>query len=205
MNKKIYFDNNFVQICDEGIQPSANQLIINYELTDKTTFQHIITNHISGKNQNNVFITCKNGAEAFETLKSVFFYIEAAGGIIKQSDKYLFIYRFNKWDLPKGKIEKGEKPEEAAIRECEEECAITGLQLITELPCTHHMYPYKNNYAIKTTFWYLMQSNHTGKLVPQKEEGIQKAEWMDENNIRSLVLKNTYPSVIDLISGIIPA
>ena len=41
----------------------------------------------------------------------------------------LFIYRFNKWDLPKGKLNKGEKKQDCAIREVEEECGICNLQI----------------------------------------------------------------------------
>ncbi|QQS63451.1 MAG: NUDIX domain-containing protein [Chitinophagaceae bacterium] len=51
--------------------------------------------------------------------------VEAAGGIVQNENKeILFIYRRNKWDLPKGKIEKKELPENAAAREIEEETGI---------------------------------------------------------------------------------
>ena len=51
--------------------------------------------------------------------------IEAAGGLVKnENGDYLFIYRNDKWDLPKGKIEKDEKTKVAAVREVEEECGI---------------------------------------------------------------------------------
>ncbi len=55
-----------------------------------------------------------------EKLKETFFknfkVIEAAGGIVQNEKKdILFIYRLGKWDLPKGKIEKGEKEEACAV------------------------------------------------------------------------------------------
>src|SRR5690606_14812656 len=38
-----------------------------------------------------------------------FDYLEAAGGLVFNSKKeVLFIYRLDKWDLPKGKVEAGE-------------------------------------------------------------------------------------------------
>jgi len=71
-----------------------------------------------------------------------FFKIEkAAGGLVtNQNDETLFIFRFDKWDLPKGKIEKGEKKKEAAIREVEEECGISGLTIEKKLQKTYHIF-----------------------------------------------------------------
>ncbi len=34
--------------------------------------------------------------------------IKTAGGIVIKNEKILFIYKNGKWDLPKGKIDKGE-------------------------------------------------------------------------------------------------
>jgi len=45
-----------------------------------------------------------------------------------------------------------------------------------------------------------MNSTHSGKLIPQTEENIEKVEWMDKNAIHSIVKENTYPSVLDVIS-----
>ena len=55
---------------------------------------------------------------------SHFTIILAAGGIVKKDKKFLFIKRHGKWDIPKGKLEKGENDEEGAVREIEEECNI---------------------------------------------------------------------------------
>ena len=50
-----------------------------------------------------------------------FIVIEAAGGIVKNKrGDYLLIYRHDTWDLPKGKIDPGETPDEAALREVRE-------------------------------------------------------------------------------------
>lgn len=56
--------------------------------------------------------------------------IEAAGGLVLRSDgHFLGIFRLGKWDLPKGKAEKGESMETTALREVEEECGIFGLSV----------------------------------------------------------------------------
>jgi len=67
---------------------------------------------------------------SFEKLLSFFPLIEAAGGIVtKEENQILFIYRFGKWDLPKGKSEANETPVETAIREVMEETGVSGLEI----------------------------------------------------------------------------
>ena len=51
--------------------------------------------------------------------------IIAAGGLVtNENNELLMIFRRGKWDLPKGKLDKGETIEECAIREVEEETGI---------------------------------------------------------------------------------
>jgi 8-oxo-dGTP pyrophosphatase MutT (NUDIX family) len=138
----------------------------------------------------------------FNKLIKAFKLIYAAGGLIESKSKILFIYRLNTWDLPKGKLELGESPHEAAIRECEEECGITQLSICNELPSTYHIYKYKGKFALKKTFWFSMTTKHKGILVPQIEEKIEKVEWFDKEQINSIVLKNTYPAILDVIKAI---
>ena len=82
---------------------------------------------------------------------SLFKIIEAAGGFIHNADGALFMYRNNKWDLPKGKIDKGETPKKGAVRECEEECGVSKLKIIKVLPATYHIYTLKGD-LIKNAF-----------------------------------------------------
>ncbi|MBK7669303.1 MAG: NUDIX domain-containing protein [Sphingobacteriaceae bacterium] len=174
MNKKVYYNSKFMLLTTGDIQPAGNQLIVDTVNLSKKTLNERIHTFIEQNDGPDLILKCFNVDTLFEELKNEFKYIEAAGGLIEQNKKYLFIYRLNKWDLPKGKIDKGESSKQAAIRECEEECAITGLEIINELPSTYHIYPYKGTYALKTTYWFLMKSCFTGKLIPQTEENIEK-------------------------------
>lgn len=127
--------------------------------------------------------------------------IEAAGGAVLNSEgKLLMIYRNNKWDLPKGKLEKRETPEIAAIREVEEECGVTGLSIIRPLTPTYHTYKEKGQFILKKTWWYEMHCHVTSSaLVPQEEEGITRVEWMSKEDVND-ALTNTFHSVIEVVN-----
>ncbi len=124
-----------------------------------------------------------------------FEYLEAAGGIVENhKDEILFIQRFSKWDLPKGKVEKGESLETTAKREIGEECGVHDVTLNYFIITTYHLYYAKKN-ILKATHWYHLNSNEENpKLVPQKEEGIQKVEWISEDNLDE-VYENTYENI----------
>ncbi|PHR74200.1 MAG: NUDIX hydrolase [Lutibacter sp.] len=125
-----------------------------------------------------------------------FFKIErAAGGLVKnKNEETLFIYRFEKWDLPKGKIEKGESKKEAAIREVEEECGVNKLKIDKKLQKTYHIFQRNGRETLKITYWYLMNTNYSGTLKPQLEEGITEVVFKNERETKE-ALKNTYGNI----------
>ena len=83
---------------------------------------------MDGSFKNGVVIQHYDIDELYYALRRVTSYVPAAGGIVQNEHReVLFIFRKGKWDLPKGKMEKAERPEVAAIREVEEECGVTGL------------------------------------------------------------------------------
>ncbi|MDG1687236.1 MAG: NUDIX domain-containing protein [Flavobacteriaceae bacterium] len=127
----------------------------------------------------------------FKTFQSV----EAAGGLVKHQDgRFLFIYRNNKWDLPKGKIEKRETLIKAAIREVSEETGVCDLIIKKPLPKTYHIYNANGKFKVKKTNWFLMESNYLGPLAPQIEENIQMAVWKKDTEIPEL-MKNAYENI----------
>lgn len=138
--------------------------------------------------------------ETLESLLPYFQYIQAAGGLIERDNTWLFIRRHDRWDLPKGKLEKNEPPETGAIRECEEECAVRDLQIVRTLRPTFHVYPYKNGFALKRTHWYYMKTSYRGNLTPQLEEHITEVKWFNRKAVQSLVLADTYYTIADVVN-----
>ena len=126
--------------------------------------------------------------------------ITASGGIIENSNgEYLFIFRRDKWDLPKGKMDAGETPLNTAIREIEEETGVNGLELISPLKDTFHTYEAFGKKWLKTTHWFHFKTNFSGELIPQTEEDITEIKWIKPQEI-SLVKQNTYPSILDILN-----
>ena len=120
--------------------------------------------------------------------------VKAAGGLVRHQDqRLLFIYRNNKWDLPKGRIERQEKVGLAAIREVEEECGISNLKLVKPLITTYHTY-FQDGLKLKETFWFLMTSDFEEALVPQLEEGITIAVFKNQMAIIN-ALQNSYKNI----------
>ncbi len=137
----------------------------------------------------------KDLGQVWKDLTSYFKIIEAAGGVVKNSmDEILMIFRLGKWDLPKGKLEEGESVREGAKREVIEECGISALRVVRELPMTYHTYTVKEQPVLKRTYWFEMKTEHKAQLVPQIEEHIEKAQWVNPDFLDEY-LGNTYASI----------
>ncbi len=127
--------------------------------------------------------------------KKQFKIIEAAGGVVfNEYEEVLWIYRNERWDLPKGKIEKNEDITIAAIREVEEECGISNVVLKKFIMPTYHIYQYKRMNVLKVTYWYEMFVDSHQELMPQLEEGITKVSWLDTKAMKEAI-KDTYDNI----------
>ena len=121
--------------------------------------------------------------------------IEAAGGLVRHQDgRFLFIYRNDKWDLPKGRIEKNEPIRIAAVREVEEETGVDGLEIVKPLIETFHVFNRNGKYKLKKTFWFEMKTASTVTLTPQLNEGIEQAVWVLEKEIPQK-FENAYENI----------
>ncbi|MFN8153569.1 MAG: NUDIX domain-containing protein [Bacteroidia bacterium] len=136
--------------------------------------------------------TWKNFCSLYEVL-------EAAGGLVlNKTHHLLMIFRNSKWDLPKGKIESGEEPDTAAIREVYEECGIGYLKLLKQVQTTFHTYPFKDHQVLKKTYWFLMSTDDDEAPIPQTEEGITEVKWMNRAEVKS-AMRNSYASIVHLL------
>lgn len=125
--------------------------------------------------------------------------IVAGGGkVINSKGEILFIYRNDKWDLPKGKVEGKESIEETSLREVEEETNVTGLKIIKPLETTYHIFKRNGRHKIKITYWFEMTSDYNGKLEPQVEEGITQVKWLNQQQTKE-AMENSYANIKILV------
>ncbi len=126
-----------------------------------------------------------------EFVKNQYLVIEAAGGIVRKEGKILMIYRLKKWDLPKGKLEKGESPLVGALREVEEECMVKA-EAIQEVCHTWHTYTRNKKKYLKKTYWYAMNNLDDRKMRAQTEESIEEVRWMSEGEVKDLLYESYF-------------
>lgn len=138
-----------------------------------------------------------------EKLKKSFFkhfnIIQAAGGLVLNKKKeILMIFRRGKWDLPKGKLDKGETLEQCAVREVEEETGISKIELGKKIAVTYHTYTEFGKHNLKESHWYNMNTTDE-KLIPQTEEDITEIKWVKKSDIKNYT-SNTFPSINDVLT-----
>ena len=112
-------------------------------------------------------------------LISQYRFVKAAGGVVAAPDgDRLVILREDRYDLPKGMVEKGETLHQAAIREVKEETGLHNIAIDSLLMKTYHIYDKYGGWHLKQTSWFAMHTAEKENPTPQQEEGITRAEWV---------------------------
>ena len=152
-----------------------------------TSVTQIIKALKSSKNSK-VFLYHKDMDKLWKGFKKKFPMVEAAGGLVMRTDnKLLFIFRNDKWDLPKGGVEKKELIIDAAKREVTEETGVTDIIVEKRISETYHIFKKGKRFRLKKTYWFKMSTTYMGKTKPQTEEGIEKTKWVSNKNIEDIL------------------
>lgn len=141
----------------------------------------------------------------FEKLKNHFFELftlqKAGGGlVVNNKNEILMILRRGVWDLPKGKLEKGENMADCALREVMEETGIHNLVVQQLLCITYHTYRENGLYILKESHWYKMQAYANESPVPQLEEQITEIKWVPKSDVRHY-LANSFEAIKDVVTN----
>ena len=194
-------DNRVVVLTDKNIE----QLAINNGKVDvfknKKTLAKRLKRFEESEDQC-LYIVHSDLDELYGSVTRCFKYIEAAGGLVTLADgRILLIERLGKWDLPKGKGEKGESLQETAIREVMEECGLkTAPEITGELTNMYHTYYRNGKHILKHTAWYVMKYDGDETLYPQFDEDITRAVWLPKDRLDD-VLENTYESIKQVLNS----
>ena len=102
---------------------------------------------------------------------------------------------YNNWGLPKGHIEGGETPEQAAVREVEEETGLSRLDVVAQLPTIDWYFRDRGKLVHKFCHFFLVVSP-SGDAVPQLDEGITACMWLP---LEQAVATVTYANAREVI------
>ena len=196
---KIYMNERVAVLTGENLKTPVKNSLHVFE-SKKALAKRL--KHFENSDEACLYIVHSNLDELLKQVSDCFKYIEAAGGLVTLPDgRILLIERLGKWDLPKGKAEKGESLQETAIREVMEECGLkTSPKITGELTHTFHTYHRGGKHILKHTAWYMMLYDGDETLHPQFDEDITRAVWLPANQL-NIVLQNTYKSIKQVIEN----
>jgi ADP-ribose pyrophosphatase YjhB (NUDIX family) len=185
-------------IIDASEEPLTQAKLIHHVWVQNVSDDdlNILLNFLDSKIPTNLFslyLSVKDYDGIKHFLRKKFKVVKAAGGLVRKKDKFLMIYRMKKWDLPKGKIEKGEKNRKAAVREVEEECNVT-VKVEGKICTTWHTYTMNRRAMIKKTRWYVMDVVDDSKMRPEISEDIEETRWMNGKEVYH-ALEHSYKSI----------
>ena len=181
---KVFFNQKLILLTTDIMSPKEDSPFFYVKFTNKK----FVVQMLKSKKVKMLYLYHSKEDKLWYYFLNMFKLIEAAGGLVRnlKTNHFLFIFRNKKWDLPKGRINKNEEVQKAAIREVEEETGVENLSITKPLNTTYHIFKRNRKYRLKKTFWYLMETDYNGELTPETKEGIEKAIWIDKKLIVSL-------------------
>lgn len=191
MNRTVYFADRVVAFTAEA--PGGAWYAVAAEACGGISRAKIL-NFL--ESHNSVAVVSDDPDRAFAAFAAEFTPVEAAGGVVvNDCGEWLMIHRNGRWDLPKGHLECGERIEECAAREVEEETGVAA-RVVRPLCETLHAYyfPKTARWELKRTHWYELHAPGCAGLTPQTEEGIDSAVWCAPREVADN-LRDAFPTI----------
>ncbi|MEL6923542.1 MAG: NUDIX domain-containing protein [Bacteroidota bacterium] len=203
---KIYINERPLILCNtndlESSLPKQDELLVARYPGKKKFLVNYIDQMEKSDRYDAIVLHAANYEQLVKDYQSLYKIIEAAGGLVfNEKGEVLFIHRLGWWDLPKGKLEKGESIGEGAVREVEEETGLKDIQLGEKIYESYHTYRNrKDKRVLKRTYWFKMTAPNQ-PLTPQTEEDITEAVWRSLSDFFDGQPK-VYRSILDVLETV---
>jgi 8-oxo-dGTP pyrophosphatase MutT (NUDIX family) len=195
---KVFFNDRALFLTDDFSTNFQNRYGLFFKYKEENDLEEIIDIYSKITKVSSLIVFHYDIDKLRTDFKKCFINIDAAGGVVRNpKNEYLLIYRRGKWDLPKGKLDKGENYQQAALREVSEETGLLEIAITKPLLSSYHTYPHKGKLALKKTYWFSMDYSGQDNPVPQLEEDIVEARWFKASELGE-PFKNTFQLVIDV-------
>lgn len=118
---------------------------------------------------------------------------ETAGGVVfRRVDGKVEIMMIqdakNRWSIPKGKVEPGERLEQTAAREVEEETGLKCLRVMDRLGKVDFRYRSKDSLIMKTMHVFLIHAyEDSDNYQPEDHKAIKSVGWFPANKALDLI------------------
>lgn len=198
---KVFFNSRIIYLLDN--QPGPEEALDENFVTfrDIRDLRPRIMKWLKSEDEENLNIWHQESDRLMDYFSSCFHVIYASGGLVKNNKgEDLIIFRRGVWDLPKGKAEPGESPEQTALREVGEECYLKDLKIKRFLINTYHIYFIDDTPVLKKTRWFEIKYEGKNSPRPQKNEDITMTIWLPFSKL-NLISGNTFQNVLEVINA----
>jgi len=132
----------------------------------------------------------------------------SAGGVVYRivdgAPLYLLIRdSYRNWGFPKGHVEKGEEPNDAAVREVSEETGVTDLVLRSLIETIDWHFRFRGKLIHKICHFYLMETIESS-TSPQRTEGITACRWLPFDAAEDLISYANARDVLRKARALVP-
>jgi 8-oxo-dGTP pyrophosphatase MutT (NUDIX family) len=115
----------------------------------------------------------------------------SAGGVVFRLDgrEPLFLLirdSYQNWGFPKGHVEHGERPQDAAVREVGEETGLGDLTVRGSIDTINWFFRFRGQLIHKYCHFYLIETVES-ETCPQRAEGITACRWTSFGEADSLI------------------
>ena len=110
---------------------------------------------------------------------------------------------YRNWGFPKGHLEAGEGPCEAALREVAEETGLCGLSLVGAIETIDWYFRFRGRLVHKVCHFFLMRTD-AAATCPQRDEGITACRWAPFEEAVALVSYANARAVLERAQALVP-